>query len=60
MTRTTVYQGTPEDYDDDPLADVFHNHDAEHAVVIEHANGEYRIPEEEWVDIYIDGEEVED
>jgi hypothetical protein len=59
MTRTTVYRGTPDDHDDEPLADVYHSHDADDAVVIQAQGTEYRIPEEEPVDIYIDGEEVD-
>ncbi|WP_134672601.1 hypothetical protein [Halorussus marinus] len=59
MTRTTVYRGTPDDHDDEPLADVYHNHDADDAVVIKAQGTEYRIPEDEPVDIYIDGEEAD-
>ena len=59
MTRTTVYRGRPDDHDDEPLADVYHNNDADDAVVIQAQGTEYRIPEGEPVDIYIDGEEVD-
>jgi len=58
MTRTTVYRGRPDSHDDEPLADVYHNHDADDAVVIEAQGTTYRIPESEPVDIYIDGELV--
>lgn len=61
MTRTTVYRGRPDDHDDDPLADVYHNHEYNHAVVIETTGGQtIKIPEGEAADIYIDGEEVDD
>ncbi|MEA5387117.1 hypothetical protein VB779_08650 [Haloarculaceae archaeon H-GB11] len=61
MTRTTVYRGRPDDHDDEPLADVFHDHEYRHAVVIETTGGQkIKIREDEAVDIYIDGEEVEE
>lgn len=58
MTRTTVYRGTPDNHEDDPIADEYHTHEHDDAVVIKHANGEYRIPNDDWVDIYVDGEPV--
>ncbi|WP_254535229.1 hypothetical protein [Halomarina litorea] len=63
MTRTTVYSGTPWDHDGDAkeVYDAFHNHDARSAVIIKTSQGqEIHIPEDEAIDIYIDGEEVED
>lgn len=63
MTRTTVYNGRPDDHDDEPLADVFHDEDNgyNHAVVIETTEGEvFKVPEMEACDIYIDGDPVED
>jgi len=61
MTRTTVYKGNPWDDENEVLADLFHDHDAQRAVTIETTGGqEFHIPEDEAVDIYINGEEVED
>jgi len=61
MTRTTVYLGRPDDYDDEPLADVYHNHEYRHAVVIETTGGQkIKIPEGEAADIWIDGEPVDE
>jgi len=61
MTRTTVYKGNPWDDENEVLADLFHDHDASRAVTIETTAGEeFHIPEDEAVDIYINGEEVED
>lgn len=62
MTRTTVYRGRPDDHEDDALADEFHNHenDYRHAVVVKTGDGQvFKVPEDEWCDIYIDGEAVE-
>ena len=59
MTRTTVYQGQPWEDDHEVLADLFHNHDSNRAVTVETSGGqEFHIPEDEAVDIYIDGEVV--
>lgn len=62
MTRTTVYKGQPWKDDHEVLADLFHNHgDGTRAVTIETTAGEeFHIPSDEAVDIYIDGEEVDD
>jgi hypothetical protein len=63
MTRTTVYQGRPDDYDDEPLADVYHDHESgyNHAVVIKTTGGQcIKIPESEAVDIYVDGDLVDE
>ena len=60
MTRTTVYKGQPWEDDHEVLADLFHN-DSDRAVTVETTGGqEFHIPEDEAVDIYIDGEEVEE
>jgi hypothetical protein len=65
MTRTTVYQGQPWDDDHEVLADLFHNHDDDsrknRAVTIETTGGqEFHIPEDEAVDIYVDGTPVDE
>ena len=61
MTRTTVYKGQPWEDDHEVLADLFHNHDSNRAVTVETTGGqEFHIPEDEAVNIYIDGEEVEE
>ena len=63
MTRTTVYHGPSWDHDGtnlDVLADVFHNHDNPTPVVIKTSGGqEIHLPEDEGIDIYIDGEPVD-
>jgi len=60
MTRTTVYKGQPWEDDHEVLADLFHNNDSDRAVTVETSGGqEFHIPEDEGVDIYIDGEVVE-
>ena len=60
MTRTTVYKGQPWEDDHEVLADLFHNNDSDRAVTVETTGGqEFHIPEDEGVDIYIAGEEVE-
>lgn len=59
MTRTTVYLGEPDDHEDEPLTDVYHG-DNRHSVIVKAGQHEYRIPVHEPVDIYVDGEEVED
>jgi hypothetical protein len=63
VTRTTVYHGRPNEYDDEPLADLYHDHESgyKHAVVVETTDGEvFKVPESEACDIYIDGEPVDD
>lgn len=63
MTRTTVYRGRPDDHEDEPIADEFHDHESgyKHAVVVKTGDGEvFKVPEAEWCDIYIDGEPVEE
>lgn len=64
MTRTTVYQGKPEDDDarDGVLADVYHANEGESAVVVQIGDSrtELTIPEHQPVDIYVNGEEVDD
>lgn len=63
MTRTTVYRGRPDDHDEEPLADVFHDHESgyRHTVVVKTTGGQtIKIPEDEAVDIYIDGTPVEE
>ena len=61
MTRTTVYRGRPDDDGNETLADVFHETEYNHAVVIKTGGGQkLKIPADQWADIYIDGEEVDD
>lgn len=62
MTRTTVYHGRRDEYDDEPLADLYHDHECgyKHAVVVETTGGEvFKVPIDEACDIYINGEIVE-
>lgn len=63
MTRVTVYNGAPWDSDDDQeeVYDAFLDHDAHKAVVVQTTGPqEFRIPSDEAVDIYIQGEEVDE
>jgi hypothetical protein len=61
MTRTTVYRGKHYDDDNEVVYDAFHNHESHGpAVVIQTAKQEFHVPEDEWVDIYIDGEPVDE
>lgn len=61
MTRTTVYNGTPHDDNNETVYDAFHNHDNPRPVVIKTSKGqEIHLPEAEGIDIYIDGEEVDE
>lgn len=61
MTRTTVYTGTPHDEDNETVYDAFHNHDNHRPVVIKTSGGqEIHLPEEEGIDIYIDGDPVDE
>ena len=63
MTRTTVYHGRPDDHEDEPLADVFHDHESgyKNAVVVKTSGGEvFKVPETEACDIYIDGDPVDE
>lgn len=61
MTRTTVYQGNPWDDENEVLADLFHDHESRRAVTVKTTAGEeFHIPEDEAVDIYINGTPVDE
>lgn len=60
MTRVTVYDGTPYDADNEVLVDRFYDEQNSKPDRIEAADGqEIHFDSDEWVEIYIDGEEVD-
>lgn len=61
MTRTTVYEGSPDDDDPDVASDLFHEYDGDAHVVIETGAGDrIELRQGEWMDVYVTGEPADD